>query len=668
MEDLRLIINGKEAVLGSERSIDIDMTSPIFNDSGTYSYPFSIPFRPNRSLLGLLDEPDDSTNLKGLKLPFELYFKGRMILSGIARSDADTVDDEISLELGSGTKTMLDAFDDMNLRDLPVLSMNDYGTTEIPNGSGRPYYRESEYFTNYTKDYSEGYVSCSVNVMTSGTVTMYKYVSEGRPGSASRPTDEVIYEGGFRTVARFCPFINYIIDSIRNHVGYTTDRNDMAAVSFFNRLALLNTRIELEQHTDSAGKEKMLFSAKNFPDATISEFIEALSGMFGIRFINDETGSRFSVVLLRNILNNLDASGNPMPEKQLDITISAIEKIHLDPVYLKYTYGGDDNDTAFSCALSSHVSYVNGFGDLPAIDRTDDSDVTGDNIYIRPPRAGESRAPMAVFSTSTTNDYTRWTRSDIKKTDNLAIYDTTTYIAKNTGTRYRVKVNEEGQNPYYFEVDQFRDWTDQDYDEEFGQEVELAFRPVINNLCATSLAKNSTTVHYSDRPVFIDCEGTIQAVRQYECGLQLGILQLDELSMERDDVIGDYTPAFTADTMDLWGEDYNPRYADNFSLRLDADNSSEHIGVDASRLPGGTAVQTGQRYRGLIDNFHREYIAFMRNRRKVKLTVVCGIDALCDIDWTARYRIGDYRGLVDKVSYSISEKGIGMSTIELYLI
>lgn len=75
------------------------------------------------------------------------------------------------------------------------------------------------------------------------------------------------------------------------------------------------------------------------------------------------------------------------------------------------------------------------------------------------------------------------------------------------------------------------------------------------------------------------------------------------------------------------------------------------------------------RQRGLCDQFYKEYSYWIRNARIVKRTVRMELAQLLTIDKTKRVTVGDVKGFIRKIQYSVSNKtGLGEVTMEIMYI
>ena len=196
---------------------------------------------------------------------------------------------------------------------------------------------------------------------------------------------------------------------------------------------------------------KAIASSECFPNVDISEVIKALETGFGIRLLFDDSYKRVRIVLLKNIFQSKDV-------QHIDCDVLSEVKTENCIRGFKMTYG-DNEGTAY---------YYKGFDDLLPhkqqlwIDKTDK------------------------------HDYSRWDLdADYKNLINrISAFDTTCYVAQNTGNAYGIKVDKDAKNyedlhPSLFEYAAFMDAEDGDCtgEDETIETVTVGFKPAIMNDC-----------------------------------------------------------------------------------------------------------------------------------------------------------------------------------------
>ena len=125
--------------------------------------------------------------------------------------------------------------------------------------------------------------------------------------------------------------------------------------------------------------------------------------------------------------------------------------------------------------------------------------------------------------------------------------------------------------------------------------------------------------------------------------------------------------AFTADSIDNFGNqyDYDSNYKNRLSLKLDARKVKKY---DEQGNPEYYDINSELANRGLVQRFLSEYLYFKEHMVKVTFEVVIGVVELLNINYLKKYKIGNYIGFINKVSFSISNEGISNCKIEMYCL
>ena len=691
MKGIQIKINGQWIYLPEDFSISLEQTSPVFNEQGTFSFPFEIPLEPNRSVFKNIADPFGDISLRDIdKAPAEIWFAGVMLYRGIIEVDEEVeLEDSIPVTFLSGNSDFMSRIEGMNCRDVPLdreIKLG-YVITRIE----RTFTSTGEYIShglpdnvmmNYTNyNVSDQYPKktyCNVRVCTQADSGGYVKLGAKRPFSG------------------VCFYVLYFIDCLMKHLNIRLAENDLMDIEDMTRLAFFNTRCECvlsEEETSKswayikdeirsfAGKDfhieynrhikeaptatlldeewfdyvqKDVFATKdNFPNISISDFIKGMTSGFGVRFIFDQSGNSIRIVLLKNILSNQEEIF-----LDLDIMNQQIEMSKYGGVNLTY---GKKDDTSYNYNDFSNTKVMANYKAIRRITLTD--------------------------------------------------YDTTCYIDATTGTAYKVKVNKDtGGDPALFEVGGFRDYN---YGEGEKEEMTINFSPVIINDLTSDLMnffgikgplacfagvelkksqvfddylfnKNGTegysTYYLKLRALcqenFDRTTNELPPLRTYDAGYTLGIMRgpgnnsRTEIIDENYDgegnsswtqTVGSYS--FTSDSCDNYGRffDYNGTeeggldQSGRFSLKLVAGKE-------------GYPIDSQYKDRGLVSKFLSEYLYFMANKKTVVLTVRMNITQIIGIDFLKRYKIGDFLGFINKVSYTLDVNGVTDATIELYTL
>lgn len=183
---------------------------------------------------------------------------------------------------------------------------------------------------------------------------------------------------------------------------------------------------------------------------------------------------------------------------------------------------------------------------------------------------------------------------------------------------------------------------------------------------------------------------TESPVNSYETGLMFGIMRGPgnesnvEYYAKNFDGEGNYRVAFTSanyaftsDSIDNCNNDFDYNgtgeggvdYSGRFSLKLRAgkyDKEGNPI-KDADGNP--IVIQNKERAeRGLYDKFWKEYAYFTVNKKIVRLRLRMEVADFITLDWTKRYKIGEYVGFIANWNMSVSDKGISEVEMDMYYI
>lgn len=706
----QLKINGEWIALPEDFSLSLEQSNPLFNDQGTFSFPFEVPMEPNRHVFKNLADPFGHISLKAVNgLDAELWFGGIMLYKGKTETEQEVeISDSVPITFVSGNSDFKNRIDGMNARDVPldreiklgyVVEKATYAegallgsvTVDLPD------YMMMN-FTEY--NVTDAYPSkkfCNVRVCTQGVN------EEGENDGYAELEAKRPFSG-------VCFYVMYFIDCLLNHFQIHTKENQLTDVEDMKRLAFFTTSCDVERKgniysvplseiksEDFCGSNFDLIvyrkwtpshefwtslelharnfsykardvyaTSKNFPDVSVSDIISDMENAFGVRFVYDSQSNDMRMVFLRNVFR--DNSVMPLSAELLSYELTRNRE-----KTIVYGYG-EDSDTAFNYYDYSNVKEYENY-----------RDILRDGIS---PNSKECR------------------------------------IDKKTGNAYRVKVNKDtGGEPVLFEVGGFNDFTIGDKNGSDKEEVKINFRPVIVNdlngkrnvslimnneneaqveqklaVFASVEIKNNKNFDQKlqewteENPLFLNGTGYNQIkgyvpenfditssdeppLRNYDAGYTMGVMRGPgnqagiDYNLNYDNEGNDHyflvasNYSFTADSCDSFGNffDYNgtlPGGVENegrFSLKITAKKEGYPIGAAYDR-------------RGLADTFLSEYLYFLTHRKLVTLSVKMSISEIIHIDFLKRHRIGEFVGFINKVSYSLDESGVNDVEIEMYIL
>lgn len=713
MKGVQIKIDGKWIYLEEDFSISLEQSNPLFNDQGTFSFPFEIPLEPNREVFKNIADPFGDINLKDIdRMPAEVWADGIMLYRGIIETDDEVeFDGSLPVTFLSGNSDFMERIKELNARDIPLdreiklgymvtgalASFTNQGKTIVMSvglGPDVMNYTESNESDPYPiKPY------CNARVCTSNDIGSYNVLEAKRP-----------YSG-------VCFYVLYLLDCLFKYLEIAVRKNDLLEMEDMCRLAFFSTQCHVEEKgeefdvswTDILNEnfmgpsfslscevkynnkpdylfpfykkikelatENFDYKAKyvyatnqNFPDVSVEDLIEDLKNAFGVRFLYDSMRNTIDVIFIRDVLSSSET-------ETLNVELLDVQLKRTKEKTIRLTYGQDDN-TTFNYDDYSNVVEKEGY--------------------------------MEILQ------------------EGQASFDTRCFQDKLTGNSYRIKVDKNsGGNPSLFEVGGFRDYViggTSTEDEE--EEISINFTPVmINDVNGSTVVTEAyqgtegeqVLAVFADQELLGDTHMVVDnlvpmiysgigigemfdyqfnfvlsyntnenydkessdesPMRSYDAGFSLGIMRGpgNKAGIE-------YQKNYDGEGNDLWRQTvansaFTADSCDNFGRFFDY-NGTEQGGVDQSErfslkfVAGKDDYPVSEEYqdRGLVSKFLSEYLYFLYNRKTVILTVDMTLTQIINLDMLKRYKIGEYVGFINKVSYTLDKNGLSEVTIELYTI
>lgn len=719
----QLKINGEWIAIPEDFSLSLEQSNPLFNDQGTFSFPFEVPLEPNRHVFKNLADPFGHIDLSAVNgLDAELWFGGIMLYKGKTETEQEVeIADSVPITFVSGNSDFKSRIDGMNARDVPLdreiklgyvveKAEGKVSSTRKPVVQLPPFMMMN--FTEYNvadpyplKPY------CNVRVSTQGVN------SEG---------DEDGYQilPAKRPFSGVCFYVMYLFDCLFKYLGISFDKSGISDIEDINRLAFFTTKCKIEykgdlreiplseiKKDDFVGNDFTVISKKNkfgrsedewyltttqfkyyardvfatnenYPDVSIEEIISDLKTAFGIRLILDSESNSIRAVLLKDVFMDTDVVEH-------STTIISAKLSLYKPKSIRITYGkeGDDN---FDYNEYTDVKLFDGYGNILS--------------------------------------------EGIIRSDKVCKID------KKTGNAYRVKVNKDtGLGETLFEVGGFNDYVVGTIEGDNEEKLSIKFTPAISNDVAGGGAtgrrynnrtgiNNESNVESSDGiqrvqefAVFANVKLTVGEVYEkkdvyYEYlakrgGVEKGIergydyikgkcYELFDTETSDESPTQSYDAGYTLGIMRGPGSDaglefennYDDEGNDSFSIVASGyafssdtcDNYGRFFDYNGT-LPGGVKmpgtfslklvagkpgfpIDSEYADRGLVSQFLSEYLYFLAHRKLVTLSVKMSISEIIHIDFLKRHRIGEFVGFINKVSYSLDGSGVNDVEIEMYIL
>ena len=418
-------------------------------------------------------------------------------------------------------------------------------------------------------------------------------------------------------------------------------------------------------------------NSKNFPDADVSDVVNSLVKGFGVRFLYSPKIKHVQCVYVRDVLRSSSI-------KELNsVEIIEAHKIEnaICGLSMKYS-SANEEDTAFNYSdwnnIESNLPYKDIKGKVAPYNQT---------LYISPETGNAYRIKVneeaklaselqpSLFKVAQFNKVEYGDCSDDKRVESIEVPFSP--IVQNDVSP------KENEPTYATLVDESLLYPS------MKTMVVINAGSTVGSFNYSYYSAQRTSAMSSESHEYITKNNLPQEVEyafQSEPGLTLGIMRgpgADASIKDYDEnydgennskymnVAANY--AFHSDTIDDNGGefDYNGETdggtgaedgtGGRFSLYLRAEKPN----------PNGGYFDIGiasARRRGLFDKFYAEYAYFVVNRKIVRMKCRMEMADLLNIDWTKRYKIGEYVGFINKYSYSVSSTGISDVELEMYYI
>ncbi len=464
---------------------------------------------------------------------------------------------------------------------------------------------------------------------------------------------------------------------------------------------------------------KVYATSNNFPDAEVEKIINSLECALGVKFLYNSENGEMKTFFVKDLL--LDTT-----VKEINAEVyEALKFESNNPKGFILSYNGDEEDLSYNYYDYSDVNVTDKYGEvigaISANQKTCFVDSRNGNSYrvlVYSEAEEEKDLKPSLFEVGAFND-ARF--GDCSNEDNVERIDipfipiinndvgyANSSAKSNSSNRrgepisddsienvYALFIDEEIEHPktvrvsstFQLTIPGTRKWlpeTNLHYSYISYQGEDFS-----SSITETSQSANPGRVGSKGRMKSISLIGK-NKVNSYNPGLMLGIMRGPgnaagvEYFDENFDGEGNsrvaFTSAnyaFTSDSIDNCNNDFDYNgtgeggvdYSGRFSLKLRAgkyDKEGNPV-KDADGNP--IVIQNKERAeRGLYDKFWKEYAYFTVNKKIVRLRLRMEVADFITLDWTKRYKIGEYVGFIANWNMSVSDKGISEVEMDMYYI
>ena len=540
-----------------------------------------------------------------------------------------------------------------------------------------------------------------------------------------------------------CFYVLYFIECLAHKLGLSIKENCLSDIEDACRLAFVNLATKVEvigneeriHPTDAAedfpgieftghvdyvkhygenifplifgdsyiSRRKVKATSENFPDASVSEVIEAIQGIFNVKFLLDDTGKNLLIVSVRDCLLN-EGKHNIFGD------ISESYKIENNTKGFKMSYSSNEDDTSYNFSNYSKVEPISQYSE--ALRRVSSNENTvfidtrtgnayavkislealeeGDIKQLNPSLFEVGGFSPAVYGDCSNDETTENVKLgfspiiniDINGGDNISAAKSSDETSGDSGIEniYAFLIPEDIETPSWVEIKEERKsgsiWI-------YGDDGWWTSHDNVNFWASMKY------FNYLGEPSY----QSENKVSSYNTGLMLGIMRgpgsdsAPETFDQNFDGEGNYRVAFTAanyaftsDSIDNCDRDFDYNgtgegvgedgLKGRFSLKLRASKFDKDGNPIKLYDKDGNEVEmrADRANRGLYDQFWKEYAYFTVNKKILRLTCGMEIADIINLDWTKRYKIGEWTGFIANYSFNVNKDGMSEVELEMYYL
>lgn len=534
----------------------------------------------------------------------------------------------------------------------------------------------------------------------------------------SDPEVFTILEGARRN-SGICFYVMYFLECLAKHLGISVQENALGGIEDMRRLAFVNMGCRVKRKSGTretvtfeaakrdiggirlidefaysddgtAVREQAIATSENFPDAAVSDAISCLENGFGVKFLYNAADGSLRILFLKDILRSSDVH-------ELSAAVYAVDREHNRHRGFRLVYDGEGDQ--FEIPSHSSVARVSSYGEaaaaVSAFNRKLYIDETTGNAYVvkveeeANSSGDEENLKPSLFEVG---GYSAVRYGDCS--DDSSVEEVRIPFMPIENNLVKPKGSNEAVQAFFIPEEVEASWKEYASPEgsgvvwEYGDKInKRSISPQFRFAYADFLGSNSDA---STKDGWLPADAET-VVNSYDTGLMLGVMRgpgsdaSTETFDENFDGEGNYRVSFTAsgyaftsDSIDHLNRDFDYNgdgsgiggdVSVRFSLKLRAgkyDKDGNPI-KDADGTP--IVVQDKARAeRGLYDKFWKEYAYFTVNKKVLRMSCGMEISDILNLDWTKRYKIGEWTGFIAGYSFNVNKDGMSEVELEMYYL
>lgn len=586
---------------------------------------------------------------------------------------------------------------------------------------------------NIEKSYSDGAPFCNIRrcINTHNTTVAADYIKSHEKDNPPRVKLMGGDEKGSVLCLEFnsmrsapCFYVLYFLECLFRKLGLDFDLSILTDIEDANRLAFVNTACKVKRIGEAEAvtiddenkpypgfgrrfdepywvyesdkvftinrmqlhRQKVAATSENFPDKPVSDVIDAVQGIFNVRFLSNRNG--ISIVSVPDILRSTEC-------QHIHSEIFEAHKVENRTLGFKMTYNGDKEDTHFDFDGYTKVETKNQYGEIikkvSANDPTVYVDARNGNTYVTKvykeavENGEEKNLNPSLFEVG---GFASVFYGDCSNEQYVEVVELPFSPIINNDTNARENIDKVEESGLLTNIDQ-------SIENRYALLVDVGEDPTWTSIKETVVLKyrqNNRMDFFKKESVFAVAFYDYNPEEKIESDFMLGIMRgpgsdsEPETFAQNFDGEGNYRVAFTAanyaftsDSIDNCNRDFDyngtaegvgpDELKGRFSLKLRAgkyDKDGNPI-KDADGKP--IVIQDKSRAeRGLYDTFWKEYAYFTVNKKILRLTCGMEIADIINLDWTKRYKIGEWTGFIANYSFNVNKDGMSEVELEMYYL
>ena len=286
---ISIYINDQALELGSDFSIIFNFKSPVFNETGSYSYPIKVPFTPRNAGILNFKHRVENTGDPWQEFPCKILINGRSII-GLFKC---TIGNNLTYE---GSIYAIDGDFYYSIKD-KMLQNYDFGEMIFEDdGSAIDWIQNC--FNFYYPDRP-----CAFPKIEDAT-----YYDPAPIDPSDYTFNSALYSVGSTPIVPFL-YLKYVIKKLSDGLGYKLDNRFFDSHIDFNKLVLfncVNTNSPNGDNTFQGYRYNHLYFNFHLPFISVKDFISGIETYWNLRFFINSTNKNINIISLDSIIKETD--------------------------------------------------------------------------------------------------------------------------------------------------------------------------------------------------------------------------------------------------------------------------------------------------------------------------------------------------------------------------